>query len=178
MSLVDSIIIRQETLSDYKHVFEVNNLAFKQSNEAKLVEALRTNTNVFVNELSIVATYNNNIVGHILFTKIKITNINGIEHESLALAPMAVLPKFQLKGIGSKLIIYGLQVAKNIGFKSVIVLGHANYYSKFGFMPASLWNINAPFQVPDNAFMAIELQNDSLKNSSGTVVYPSEFNGV
>ena len=60
----------------------------------------------------------------------------------------------------------------------MIVLGHANYYSKFGFMPASLWNINAPFQVPDNAFMAIELQNDSLKNSSGTVVYPSEFNGV
>jgi len=174
----ETIIIRQETQNDYKFVFEVNNLAFKQTNEAKLVEALRTNTNVFVPQLSIVATSNNNIVGHILFTKIKIKTHENFEHESLALAPMAVLPKHQGIGIGSKLVMYGLHEAKNVGFKSVIVLGHSNYYSKFGFKPASLWNIKAPFEVPDSAFMAIELQNNSLKNCSGKVVYPNEFNEV
>ncbi|MNY35374.1 Acetyltransferase (GNAT) family protein [compost metagenome] len=143
-----------------------------------MVDALRNNPTVFVPELSIVATEKNNIVGHILFTKINIKGDKGLINESLGLAPMAVIPEFQKNGIGGQLIRKGLEVAKDLGFKSVIVLGHEHYYPKFGFEPADIWKIKAPFEVPSNVFMAIELVNDGLKNISGTVVYPKEFEAV
>lgn len=169
------LTIRQETLHDFKKVFEINCSAFRQVNEAKLVDTLRKNPTVFVPELSIVALENDEIVGHILFTKINIKDGKGNFYQSLGLAPIAVMPEQQKKGIGTKLIEHGLEKAKKIGFKSVIVLGHENYYPKFGFKPADKWRITAPFNVPANMFMAIELEKDSLKNISGTVVYPKEF---
>jgi len=131
-----------------------------------------------VPELSIVATLNNKIAGHILFTKIHIKGNDGNIKESLGLAPMAVKPELQNSGIGSLLIKKGLEVAQGLGFKSVIVLGHEHYYPKFGFEPAIKWNIKAPFEVPSNVFMAIELEKDGLKNMSGTVIYPKEFDTV
>lgn len=173
--MIEELILREEEASDYKKVFEINFAAFKQENESKLINALRNNFDVFIPELSIVAELNKEIVGHILFTKIQIKNAEGIVFESLALAPMAVLPDFQNLGIGTRLVAHGLEKAKQLNFKSVIVLGHENYYPKFGFKPAHLWNIKAPFEVPLNYFMAIELQQDSLKNISGTVIYPKEF---
>ena len=91
---------------------------------------------------------------------------------------MAVRPEFQKSGIGGQLIQQGLKVAEELGFKSVIVLGHEHYYPKFGFEPADKWNIKAPFDVPSNVFMAIELVKDGLKNISGTVIYPKEFETV
>jgi putative acetyltransferase len=174
----ERIIIRQETKDDFKEVFEVNHIAFGQDNEAKLVDTLRNNKSVFITELSIVATDNKRVVGHILFTKIKIKDNNGNLHESLGLAPMAVIPELQKSGIGGQLIRHGLDVAKDLGFTSVIVLGHENYYPKFGFEQADKWNIKAPFDVPSNVFMAIELVNDGLKHISGTVIYPKEFETV
>ncbi len=169
--------IRQETLKDYTQVYELNKIAFAQENEAELVELLRK-SNAFVPQLSTVAAVGSKIVGHILFTRIKIANEYGNKFDSLALAPMAVAPELQKQGIGAKLVQSGLLKAKDLAFKSVIVLGHENYYPKFGFKPAYLWQIKAPFDVPENVFMAIELVPDALKNIQGTVIYPKEFEDV
>ncbi len=174
----EKIILRKETYADFADIFEVNKMAFGQEDEAKLVSALRNNAAVFVPELSIVATENNKIVGHILFTKIIIKGEQGNNYESLGLAPMSVRPELQRKGIGGLLIKKGLEIATGLGFKSVIVLGHEHYYPKFGFEPAGKWSIKAPFDVPSNVFMAIELIKDGLENISGTVIYPREFETV
>jgi len=169
--------IRRENESDYQDVYDLNKSAFGQNSEPKLVELLRK-SKAFVPELSLVATINDKIVSHILFSKIKIINENENEFESLALAPMAVDPKFQRKGIGGELIRNGLNRAKVLEYKSVIVLGHENYYSKFGFVPAEKWNIKAPFDVPSNVFMGIELNENCLDGVSGTVQYAKEFEMV
>ncbi len=176
--MVAQLLLRQEQHFDHKDVFELNCLAFGQENEAKLVAALRNNSETFVPELSIVASQNNKVIGHILFTRIVVQNNNGTTHYSLALAPMAVIPELQKQGIGAQLIKHGLKVAKVLGYGSVIVLGHEHYYPKFGFQPAANWGIKAPFEVPTECFMAIELEKDALKNISGTVRYPSEFERV
>ena len=168
------ITIRKENQSDYSDVFNLNKVAFEQDAESKLIDLLRKGL-AFIPELSIVAETNDEIVGHILFTKIKIKAENGNEYSSLALAPMSVTPKFQSKGIGGKLIKHGLNTAKELGYESVIVLGHKDYYPKFGFKVASLWNIKAPFEVPDEAFMAIELVENGLEGISGIVKYSKEF---
>lgn len=176
--MIEQITIRREVQGDFREVFELNHIAFGQDNEAKLVDALRINQTAFVPELSIVATNNNKVVGHILFTKISIKDNIGNLNESLGLAPLAVRPEFQKSGIGGQLIRKGFEVAKELGFKSVIVLGHEHYYPKFGFQPADKWKIKSPFDVPSNVFMAIELVTDGLKNISGIVVYPKEFETV
>jgi len=164
--------IRQEQKSDHKKVYEINKMAFNQENESMLIDKIRAGDS-FIPELSLVAELEGEIVGHILFSKIKI--LGKDEYESLALGPMAVVPKHQKQGIGGKLITTGLEIAKKLGFESVIVVGHKDYYPKFGFKRASLWGIKCPFEVPDEAFMAIELVENSLKNKAGTVQYPKEF---
>ncbi|WP_337873456.1 N-acetyltransferase [Ignavibacterium sp.] len=169
--------IRQENTNDITSVFELNKVAFGQENEAKLVDLLRSG-NSFIPELSLIALFENEIVGHILFSKIKIINENKDKFESLALAPMAVRPEFQHKGIGGQLIQYGLDKARELQHKSVIVLGHKHYYPKFGFIPADKWNIKSPYNVPKEAFMALELTADGLKNVSGLVEYSMEFESL
>lgn len=170
-------LIRQEKEEDIARVFEVNKLAFKQENEAKLVDLLRK-SNAFIPELSLVAVIDNIVIGHILFTKIKIVATDKTETESLALAPMAIIPAFQQKGIGGQLIKSGLTMARELQYQSVIVLGHEHYYPKFGFKPAAKWNIQSPYAVPASFFMALELLPDGLKNVSGLVQYPKEFETV
>lgn len=169
--------IRQETNNDFKAVFAVNQLAFGQDNEANLVEMLRR-SEAFIPELSLVAETDNKIVGHILFTKIKIIHPEKGITQSLALAPMAVLPDYQHKGIGGQLITDGLNTARALQYKSVIVLGHEHYYPRFGFVPAIRWNIQSPYDVPENIFMAVELVPHGLKDVNGLVQYPSEFETV
>jgi predicted N-acetyltransferase YhbS len=168
-----NILIRSETEEDYEEITRLHDMAFKQTNEGKLVENLRK-TPRFISELSLVAEYEDKIVGHILLYPIKI-NTNKRKCDSLALAPMSVHPDYQNKGIGGKLIKKGLKKAKELGFRSVIVLGHSEYYPRFGFKAASKWGIYAPFDVPDDVFFGIELTENALQNCSGTVEYPKEF---
>lgn len=170
------LVIRPETLSDYASIAHVNNLAFGQAAESRLVEKLRLNP-VFNPALSLVAEYKDAIIGHILFFPVRVVN-GTIRHPSLALAPMSVMPGYQTLGIGGKLILNGLHSARKLGYRSVVVLGHKEYYPRFGFLPAAKWGIKAPFNVPDDAFMAIELVPGGLQNVSGTVVYPEEFGEV
>jgi predicted N-acetyltransferase YhbS len=176
--MIKVITIRQEVAADHSAVYALNCAAFGQDNEAKLVNALRKNNAAFIPELSLVAMSDDKVVGYILFTRIKIVDYHGTEHESLALAPIAVGPEFQKNGIGGLLISQGLLKAQEAGFRSVIVLGHEHYYPRFGFVPTTVWHIKAPFEVPANAFMGIELVKGGLDHISGTVRYPKEFEEV
>lgn len=168
-----NIVIREEQKSDYQRVYEVNKLAFQQEDESRLVDKIRTGQN-FIPELSLVSEVEGKIVGHILFSRLKIVGDDSI-YDSIALAPMAVIPEYQKKGIGSKLVKGGLKRSKELGFSSVIVLGHSEYYPKFGFFKASKWGIKCPFEVPEEAFMAIELIDGALDGKHGIVQYPDEF---
>jgi putative acetyltransferase len=165
--------IRPETEEDFAKITEVNELAFGQKNEGILIERLRR-TDRFIPELSLVAELEGKIVGHILFYPVTIRSANS-EFSSLSLGPMAVIPKLQRQGIGSRLVTEGLKSAARLGYRSVIVLGHPEYYPKFRFKPASRWNIKAPFDAPDEAFMALELVKNELAGKSGVVEYPDEF---
>jgi putative acetyltransferase len=168
--------IRPETLNDYPVIKEVNDEAFGQANEGLLIEKLRSNPD-FIPGLSLVAALEGKVIGHILFFPIAV-NQDADSFPSLALAPMAVRPDYQNKGIGGQLIQKGLEKAKELGFDSVIVLGHKDYYPRFGFVPAARWKIKSPFDVPEEVFMAMALVPDGLKNVSGTVKYPKEFEEV
>ena len=172
-----NITIRQELAGVYKITEKVIKSAFanmelSDKKEHELVSRIRK-SDAFIPKLSLVAI-NKEIVGHILLSKIKIINDNQFA-ESLALAPVSVLPAYQNKGIGGLLITEALKEAKELGYKSVVVLGHPEYYPRFGFKKASFWGIKAPFEVPDEAFMAIELSENALNNVSGVVEYPSVF---
>lgn len=168
--------IRAAVPEDYKTIFEINAQAFPTQAEASLVELLRQRPQ-FVSELSLVADEDLILVGHILFTPISIDSPTGQSNTTLALAlaPMAVVPESQRNGIGSALVKNGLAMAKKMNYDSVIVLGHPEFYAHFGFRPASKWGIRAPFAVPDEAFMALELTSGALDNAMGIVAYPKEF---
>nr|AIA11000.1 Acetyltransferase (GNAT) domain protein [uncultured bacterium] len=170
------ITVRPEQQGDIDEIYALNKLAFGQDNEARLVDLLRTGPG-YVPGLSLIATAENAVVGHILFSKIFVVS-GDARHETLALAPMSVHPNYQKQGVGARLITAGLETARDMGFGSVVVLGHEHYYPKFGFVPASRWGIRAPIDVPDNVFMAIELMPGSLKNVSGIVEYPVEFSAI
>ena len=172
------INIREELEKDYKAVERLTEAAFKNAehsdgNEHLLIGKLRKGEG-FIKELSLVAEDNDKVIGHLMLTKAKI--VNGDKSiETLALAPVSVLPEYQGKGIGSKLINVALESSRRLGYKSVIVLGHDKYYPKFGFIPASKYGIKAPFDVPDESFMAKELSDGNLIGVSGIVEYTKEF---
>ncbi|MBA6157378.1 N-acetyltransferase [Tenacibaculum sp. S7007] len=173
------LTIRKENPEDFKTVFNLIEKAFENEQmsdhkEQFLVERLRK-SNAFVPELSIVAETENKIVGHILLTKLKIKNESN-EFDSLALAPVSVLPEFQGKGIGGKLIVEAHKKAKELGHKSIILLGHENYYPRFGYEQADRYGIELPFEVPKENCMVIELIENGLKGVNGMVEYPKEFN--
>ncbi len=172
------IKLRQENENDHKKVFQLIEKAFEKEEysdhkEQFLVERLRK-SEAFIPELSIVAEIDNEIVGHILLTRLEIKN-NTTSFQSLALAPVSVLPEFQGKGIGAKLILYSHKIAKELGYKSIILLGHQHYYPRFGYELCKKYNIEMPFDVPAENCMVIELVKDGLKDVSGKVIYPDAF---
>lgn len=169
------IIIRPEKLEDYTVISEVNRLAFGRENEARLVKNIRQTAN-FNPKSSLVAIKNEKVVGHILFSPIIIKSPKG-NIPALALAPLAICPEFQNLGIGSQLVKQGLEECQRLGH-IVIVIGHPTYYTRFGFSSATGKGLSAPFPVPDEAFMILELVPGTLDSISGMVKYPPVFDEV
>lgn len=172
------ITIREEEIKDYEEVEKVIEESFKtaeftDNDEHNLVRRLRKSAE-FIKELSLIAEDNNKIVGHILLTKAFIKD-NNREYETLALAPLAILPDYQKIGIGKSLINKSIERARELGYKSIVVLGHEHYYPKFGFKKASNYGIKAPFDVPDEAYMILELIPNSLNGVNGVVEYSKAF---
>lgn len=166
--------LRAEIGEDLEGIRKVNDLAFDFGNESKLVDAVR-NSDRFVPELSIVAIdEDNNVIGHILLSIIDIITEDGTV-PTIGLAPMAVRPDFQGQGIGSALVKAGLDECKRLGFSHVVLIGHPDFYPRFGFQPARLLGLEAPIPVPDQVFLACELKVDALKGIKGTIQYPPAF---
>lgn len=167
------MLVRTEKEDDRDAVREINISAFGTSSEADLVEALRKLTQPVV---SLVAEDNGAVIGHIMFSPVSLS-----AHPSLnvmGLAPMAVLPAHQDKGFGSALVRAGLDRCRQLGFDAVVVLGHPNYYPRFGFSPSSQFGINSEYDVSDEVFMALELQPQALSGKTGKVKYDPAFRNV
>ncbi len=166
-----NVVIRVETSADIDAVRNINVRAFGQPTEADIVNALRMSCR---NALSLVAVEDNAVVGHILFTPVTIdgSSIAG----GMGLAPMAVIPEKQRMGIGSQLVRAGLERLKQAGSPFVIVLGHPEYYPRFGFVPASRYGLSCRWQgVPDEAFMVLVLRSQYMNSIHGIVRYRPEF---
>ncbi len=170
------VLILPEKEQLHSAIHEINVLAFGGENEARLVENLRKSCS-FNAQLSLVAVEEGRVVGHILFSPITIESKKG-SLPALALAPMAVHPEFQNQGIGSRLVREGLERCRSLGHKIVVVVGHPEFYPRFGFTPARAKGLEAPFPVPDEAFMVTELVPGALDGISGMIVYPAPFEGV
>ena len=162
--------IRDERAQDITAIHRLNKEAFGSDTEANLVDSLRTSD---VPMISLVAVNNETVVGHILFTPMNDADGNAIPVAGLA--PMAVLPAYQNQGIGSALVREGLECCQVAGYQAVVVLGHPAYYPRFGFLSASHFDIQSQYDVPDEAFMALELKAGALDRISGTVKYHSVF---
>ncbi|KAA0127056.1 N-acetyltransferase [Chryseobacterium sp. SN22] len=178
------ITLRPEQPQDYEKVFHLIEEAFRNSAESNhqeqfLVERLRKSPD-FIPELSIVAEFTDDdtgrveLAGHILFTKVTVEN--GLQtFSSLTLAPVSVKPAYQGRGIGGHLIAFGHMIAEEMGYESVVLAGHADYYLKFGYRNAADFGITFPFDVPGENAMATELKKNALKYKKGRVKYPVEF---
>lgn len=163
--------IRPENKDDKVDIFNLNNHAFGRNNEALLIEKLR-DSDRYLPELSLVAELEGNIVGHILFSKVLVG-----EHVLLALAPLALIPGKQRNGIENELMKYGIQKAKDLGYIAIIALGNPYKYKAYGFSKASKYGLLAPWdEIPDEAFMALELQENALDHINGKVDYGKIFN--
>ncbi|MEG4054378.1 MULTISPECIES: N-acetyltransferase [unclassified Microcoleus] len=163
--------IRTEKPEDLESVRQVNMAAFGRENEANLVDRLRGIASTF----SFVAVQSDRIVGHIFFSPVVVEGKCSSNLSILGLAPVAVLPEYQRQGIGTLLIQHGLEECRRSGFQAVVVLGHPDFYSRFGFIPASRKSLKCEYDVPDEAFMVLELESGALEDCSGTVKYRSEF---
>jgi putative acetyltransferase len=156
-------------LGERSSIRAIHEAAFDRMDEADLVDRLRDEGHAI---LSLVAELDGRIAGHILFSRMRIDTPKG-PLEAVALAPLAVLPVHQRRGIGGQLIERGLELLRERGEKIVIVLGHPGYYPRFGFSAAKASALRSPF--PPEAFMAIELSAGALNGVSGGVVYPPPF---
>jgi len=165
------VIVREERPEDIEAIHAVNEKAFGQAQESQLVDALRKNSGVL---LSLVATLNGRVVGHILYSPVSISS-DGKAVIGAGLGPMAVLPEYQRQGIGGNLIEAGNQKLREMGCPFVVVLGHPEYYPRFGFKPASAYDIRCEWDVPDNVFMVLVMDQSKMKNISGAAKYRQEF---
>ncbi len=168
------IVIRHEQPEDIAVIHQIVAQAFGRAAEANLVDALRRNGKGI---LSLVADDNGRVIGHILFSPVVIEDGERLV-SGIGLAPLAVSPERQNEGIGSLLVEQGLREGREAGHPFVVVLGHPNYYPRFGFVPASRYNVKSEYDVRDEVFMIQELQQGSLLGIAGTAKYQNEFNEV
>ncbi|HEX5793629.1 MAG TPA: N-acetyltransferase [Rheinheimera sp.] len=162
--------VRTETPSDIEAITQLTRTAFNHDAEARLINTLRQQC---AGCISLVAEQHGSIVGHILFSPA--TLHEAPDTRLMALAPMAVSNVLQHQGIGSALVRAGLELCRQQGAAAVVVLGHPAYYPRFGFTPARRFSIRSPWQVPDEAFMLLELLPGALQGKSGEVMYHPAF---
>lgn len=166
--------IRKEKESDKEKIWKVNAEAFKTEAEANLVNALREGG---ISLISLVAEEGEEIVGHIFFSPVElIGDDSGLK--LMGLAPMAILPKFQRQGIGSQLVKTGIENCSAQGYDAVVVLGHPEYYPRFGFVPSVKFGIKSEYDVPDEVFMILELKEGSLEGKNGIIKYHPAFGNI
>jgi putative acetyltransferase len=166
--------IREEAPGDAAAVRHVEAAAFGRDGEADLVDALRADGHVV---LSLVAVDGTDLVGHVLLSRAAIVD-GDVRHPCLALAPVAVAPDRQRQGIGARLVESALDLARAHTHRIVVVLGHPSYYPRFGFRPAAPHGIRCPYDVPDDTFMVLGLDDDALADVHGLVEYAPAFSAV
>lgn len=166
---MSAIEIRHELPSDQEAIYRINERAFGRADEAGLVDALRSQTDALI---SLVAEAGGRLTGHILFSPVQIEDpAKPSQRPAMGLAPMAVDPDFQRQGIGSKLVRAGLDACLQIGEPVVFVLGHPDYYPRFGFRPAAPLGLHYRDHRFDSAFMIAELRPGALLGRTGWVRY-------
>lgn len=168
------LTIRPETPRDLDAIRRVNEQAFGQKAEADIVEKLRGRSALTI---SLVAVRENEVEGHIAFSPVAVES-EGSSFEAIALAPMAVLPAYQRQGIGGRLVRAGLEECRDLGHEIVVVLGHPAYYPRFGFVPAGPKGMSCEFEVPEEAFMVLELRAGALAGRGGVVKFQFEFSEI
>ncbi|MHC1683010.1 MAG: GNAT family N-acetyltransferase [Clostridiaceae bacterium] len=171
MVKVENIKLRLEKPVDYKIVEILTREAFWNVNvpgcdEHYLIHIMR-NSDAFIKELDIVAEIDDKIVGNIVYTKAKILGDNGNSYNVICFGPISVLPEFQGKGIGGMLIEYTKNLAKQIGYRAILIYGDPEYYSKYDFVPAETYGIGTPDNMYAVPLQAYELYNGSLLNCKG-----------
>jgi putative acetyltransferase len=167
------MLIRSEVDTDQIGIHAVNRAAFETAAEADLVDILRDQVSPII---SLVAELEGKIIGHIMFTPVYLTTDSSLP--LMGLAPMAVLPEFQRGRVGSRLVEAGLECCRKQGSAAIVVLGHPEYYPRFGFSPAADFGIACEFTVPAEVFMVVELQPGALSGKSGRVQYSAVFSNL
>jgi putative acetyltransferase len=171
------IIIRKEKLEDIEAIRVVVERAFGGTDEVILVDRLREAGKATI---SLVATENEQVIGHILFSLVTLESDKDDTIDTpvaaIGLAPLAVLPELQNRSIGSLLTQAGLDECRKAGYECAVVLGHPHYYPRFGFVPSVRYHIKSEFDVSDETFMVLELKEGALQNRAGIIKYQPEFN--
>ena len=169
------VLIRAELPGDIPAIREVNQRAFSGTQEAQIVDALRSSCPELI---SLVAVFEEQVAGHILFSPVVVESAHGVV-QGMGLGPLAVLPEHQSQGIGAQLARAGLGIVKGTSCPFVVVLGHPDYYPRFGFERASVHGVHSQWpQVPDEAFMLLVLDKPAMQEVSGTAFYRQEFEGA
>jgi putative acetyltransferase len=168
------ITVRCETPSDINPIRVINEHAFGQPIEGQIVDRLRAQGGV---SLSLVALSDRQLVGHILYSPVSIST-GEKEIIGAGLGPMAVLPPFQRQGVGTALVAAGNQMLREAGAPFIVVLGHPEYYPRFGFVPASKYKIRCEWEVPDDVFMVLAIQREVMEGTSGQAKYRPEFSSA
>jgi putative acetyltransferase len=171
-----SVKIRPETPEDYSAVREVNLTAFDTATEADLADAMRE-VPEYVPELSLVAELDGRIVGHALFSEVTVVQERG-ELRALSLGPIAVLPDYQRRGIGSAMMEHGHRQGRKLGYPFVVLIGHPWYYPRFGYVQAREHGLITIWEVSDPVFMVCELEPGALEHAAGEIQYPEPFRNL
>jgi len=171
--------IRVARPEDLEAIQAVDRSAFETDAEADLVGHLATDES-YLSELSLVADEDGEVIGHVLVTRLWVQSEGGSVHPLLALGPVAVCPESQGHGVGSVLVLDCIRRARTAGERGIVVLGYPGYYPRMGFVPAAPYGIAPPegWEVPEEAWMVLELEPGSLDGVSGTARFAQPFDAV
>ena len=166
--------IRPERPGDEDAKAEDTRRAFEGEEETGIIEAVR-GSGYFIPELSLVAEQDGKIIGHVMFSIITLVRFDRPAEKILSLAPMSVDPEMQKQGIGTALVKAGMEKAAELGHTVVVVIGHPEYYPRFGFRQARPIGFDIGMDVPDAAFMVAGLQPDALQDTAGMIQFSPPF---